>query len=108
MLSSSSFAHVTVSMLLLVMSMVMRLVALMMQRDTVELLEGIRDFATGSRKAGVQRDALHLAGAHAEALVRAAAEIDALRFLDVAEVQSVDAAALVGDDGRFGVAEEGP
>lgn len=90
------------------MSVVMRLVALMMQRDAVELLEGIRDLAAGGREAGVERHALHLAGAHAEALVRAAAEVDALRFLDVAEVQSVDAAALVGDDGRFGVAQKSP
>lgn len=29
-------------------------------------------------------------------------------FLDVAEVDCVDAAALVGDDGRFAVAEQGP
>ena len=36
------------------------------------------------------------------------AQIHALRFLDVAEVNGVNAAALIGHDGRFHVAEEGP
>jgi hypothetical protein len=31
-----------------------------------------------------------------------------VRFLDVAEVQSIDAASLVGDDRRFRVAEKSP
>lgn len=92
------------------MMVMRRIVSVMMQRDAVELLEGIRDLAAGSREPGVERDALHLAGAHAEALVGAAAgaEVDALGLLDVAEIQGVDAAALVGDDGGFGVAQQGP
>lgn len=87
-----------------------RIVAIMMQRDAVELLERVRDLAAGRREPGVERDALHLAGAHAEALVGAAAgaEVDALGLLDVAEVEGVNAAALIGDDGGFGVAQQGP
>ena len=64
-------------------------ITVVMQRDAVELLKGICDFSHGCSKTGVQRHTLDLRGA----------DIDALAFLYVPEVRSLDATALVRDHG---------
>lgn len=87
------------------------LIAIMMQRNAIELLKRIRDFPARRIKPTVERYALHLTRGYAPPFILARdrrAEIDGMRFLDVAEVDGVDAAALVGDDGRFLVTEESP
>jgi hypothetical protein len=83
-----------------VLMLVMRFVTVVMQSHAVELLERIRDLVARRGEAGIQRYTLQLA--------RAVADIDTVRLLDVAEVQSVDTAALVGDDWRLRVAEQSP
>lgn len=109
-------------------------ILLMMQRNTIKLLERIRELAARRSQTTIKRHALHLVTRQLPALIlrlpvfatdltlapraagvtlalicgRGAAEIDRVRFLDVAEVHRVDAAALVGHDGGFGVAEQGP
>lgn len=89
--------------------MMMRLVSFVVQSHAVELLEGICDFATGGGKSRIERNALHLACAHAEAFVgTTVTDVDTMRLLDVAEVKGVDTTALVGDDGRLGMTEESP
>lgn len=70
-----------------------------MQSNAVELLERIRDLASRGRR--IHGNPLHLD-------VLAPADIDAPAFLDVAEVDRVRAPALVGDHGRFHVANERP
>lgn len=102
-----------------ILSIRMRMrIALMMQRHTVELLKWIRNFTTRSRQATIQWHTLHLARRHLPAFVLAirqprrsrtrVTEVYGLRLLDVAEINRVDATALVGDDGRFAVAEQCP
>lgn len=71
----------------------------MVQGNAVELLKGIRDFA--SRGCRIHGNTLHLD-------VLGPADIDAPAFLDIAEVHRVRAPALVGDHGRFHVANERP
>lgn len=70
----------------------------MPQRDAVELLKRIHDallaITTGSSEPTIERNALHLGSG----------DVYALRLLDVAEVDSVDTTALVGDDGWLLVA----
>lgn len=84
--------------------LMVRLVSFVVQCHAVELLEGICNFAAGSGKARVKRNTLHLAGAHAEAFVGATvADVDTMRLFDVAEVESVDATALIGDDRWLGM-----
>lgn len=73
-------------------------VAVVVQSDAVELLERIRDFAHGSRKARVQWHTLNLRGSN----------VDTLTLLDVPEVRSFDAVALVRNDWRFRVTQQRP
>ena len=74
----------------------------MMQRNGVEGVEGIdEDLAGRGREARVER---HAAGqGHL-----AAADVDALALLDVAEVDRVDAAPLVRDHRRLHVPDQRP
>jgi len=85
---------------------IVHIISVMMQRDRVELFEGIGDFTTGRGEAAVKWDTFHLAGGKTEAFVRAGcggggAEVDRVRFFHVTEVDRVDAAALVGNDWGF-------
>lgn len=75
-----------------------RVFAVMMQRHAVEVLERVRYFNARRREAGIERDALGLGGA----------EVDAVAVAHVPEVDRVGAAALVRDDRRLGVPEQGP
>lgn len=75
------------------------IISIMMQRDTVELLERINDFPTRRCQATIQRYALHGPGV---------ANVHALALLHVAEVDGINAAALVGDDRRLHVANQCP
>lgn len=80
-----------------------------MQRYAVKFFERIRKLSSRSGEAGVQWDALHLTGAHGVTLVRiGAAKVDGMRFLDVTEIDGVDAAALVRDDGRLRMPQKSP
>lgn len=91
--------------------LVMCLVSIMMQRHTVELFERIGDLSARCGESRVQRHTFHLARAHAEAFVCAgavAANVETVRLFDVAEVESIDAAALIGNNRRLGVAKESP
>jgi hypothetical protein len=86
------------------------LIALMMQRNRIELLKRIRNLTPRRIQARIQGHALHLRRRHLPALILAhnnipVAEVDGLRFLDIPEINRVDAAALVGNYGRFGVPE---
>jgi len=80
--------------------LVVRFVAVVMQGHAVEFFEWICDLIARSGEAGVQRYALHLA--------RTVANVDTVRLLDVAEVEGINTAALVGDYRRFGMAEQSP
>ena len=92
------------------------LIPLMMQRNRVKLLKRIRNLAPRRLQPGIQRHTLHLRRGHLPALILphekiavvVVAQVDGLRFFHVAEVDGVDAAALVGDYGWFGVPEQGP
>lgn len=89
------------------------IVPIMMQRDRIELLKRVGNLTARRRQPRVQRHTLHPTRRQIEPLVLAQggpvgvaiAQIDGVRLFDVAEVDGVDAAALVGDDGGFGVAE---
>lgn len=81
--------------------LVVRLVAVVMQSHAVELFERIRNFVSRCREAGVQRYALQL-------VCTAVSDVDTVGLLHVTEVESVDTAALVGDDRRLRVAEKSP
>lgn len=86
-----------------------RFVSVMVQSHAVELFEWICNLSTRRGESRIQWHALHLARAHAETLVRAiAANIDTVRFFDVAEIESVNAATLVGNDRRLRVAKKSP
>lgn len=74
------------------------IIAVMMQRNAVELLEGVCNFTHGSSEAGIQRDALSFRRT----------DIDALTFFHIPEVGSFDAAALVRDHGRLHMAQQRP
>lgn len=82
------------------MLLVVRFVAVVVQRHAVEFFKWIRDLVAGRGEARVKGHALHLA--------HTVANIDTVRLLHVTEVKSVDTAALVGDDGRLRVAEQSP
>ena len=92
------------------------LIPLMMQRNRVKLLKRIRNLAPRRLQPRIQRHTLHLRRGNLPALILphekiavvVVAQVDGLRFFHVAEVDGVDAAALVGDYGWFGVAEQGP
>jgi hypothetical protein len=83
------------------MVLVVRFVAIVMQSHAVEFLERIRNLVSGRGKARIQRYTLQLARA-------AVANIDTVRLLHITEVQSIDTAALVGDDRWLRVAEQSP
>lgn len=86
----------------------MRLIPIMMQRNTIELLKRIRNLTPRRRQATIQRHALHLARRDCETLVLALSKIHTVALLHVSKVDCVNATALVGDDGRLGVAEQSP
>ena len=83
------------------MMLMVRFVAIVVQRHAVEFLEWISNLVSGRGEAGIQRYTLQLARA-------AVADIDTVRLFHVTEVQSVDTAALIGDDWRLRVAEQSP
>lgn len=78
--------------------MIVPIVAIVVESDTVEFLKGICNFAPGCGKSGVQRDAL----------VPRSADVDALAFLYIAEVRRLDPATLIRDDWRFHVSQQRP
>jgi len=88
------------------------LIPLMMQRNAIKLLKRIRQLPPRRRQPRIQRHALHLTRTDIEPLVHtpdsASAQIYAAALFDIAEVDRIDPAALVRDDGRFGMAEESP
>jgi hypothetical protein len=91
------------------------LIAVMMQRHTVKLLKRIRNLPAWRLQARIKRHTLHLGRRNLPSLILArrhravrVAQVYGLGFLDVAEVDRVDATALVGDDGGLGVPEESP
>lgn len=85
---------------LLLLLLLLMLLPIMMQRNTIELLERIRDVRPGSRQARVQGDAFDVA--------RAGTDVHARALFDVAEVDCVGGPALMGNHGRLHVSEEGP
>lgn len=92
----------------------------MMQRHTVELLKRIRQLPSRRRQSRIQRHPPQLpvqrpfARPDPERARRArppssfAVPVDTAALLDVAEIDRVDGAPLVGDHGRFHVAQERP
>lgn len=87
-------------------------IAFVMQRNTVELLERIRNLASRSLQSRIQRNAFHLACNNPKPLVRSpgmvSTHIDTVAFFHIAEVDSIDASALIRNDWWFRVSEEGP
>lgn len=77
---------------------IMSIVAVMVECDTVELFERIRNFASRSGKARVQWDALGSRSAN----------VDALTLLYVTEVGCLNTATLVRDNRRFHMSQQGP
>lgn len=87
------------------------LIAIMMQCNAIELLKRICNFPARRVESTVERYTLHFARGYTPPFVLARhrrAEIDGMGFLNVAEVDGVDAATLVGNDGWFLVTEESP
>lgn len=92
----------------------------MMQRHTIELLKRIRQLPSRRRQARIQGHPPQLpvqrplARPDLERARRArpsssfAVPVDTAALLDVAEIDRVDGAPLVGDHGRFHVAQERP
>ncbi len=80
--------------------LLMMLLPIMMQRNTIELLKRIRNLRPWSRQAGVQGNALDVS--------RTGTDIHARALLDVAEIDGVRGAALMRDHGRLHVPEESP
>lgn len=74
-------------------------VAVMMERYAVKLLERIRSLATGSRKAAVERNALH--GSRST-------DVHTFALLDVAEVDGVEGTPLIWYDWRLHVSDQCP
>jgi hypothetical protein len=102
--------------LVLLLLMMLLLFPIMMQRNTIKLLKRIRNFAPGSLQIRVERNTLHIARGHTQPFIHedrsfamsAGTEIHGglvFAFFDVAEVYRVDAAAGVGDDRGFHVAQ---
>jgi hypothetical protein len=67
---------------------VVMVISVVMQSNTVELFERIRQFSHGCSKTRVQRDALDPPGSN----------INTLGLLNIPEVGCFDTLALVGDD----------
>ena len=78
--------------------MVVVVVAVVVQRDAVELLERIGNLAHGSRKARVQGHALDLGRPN----------VHTLALLDIPEVGCLDSVALVRNDRRLRVTQQRP
>lgn len=81
--------------------LVSTIIAIMMKGDAVELLERICDLTTGSCEVRVQRNTFRLARARAS-------NVHAPAIFDIAEVNCVNATALVGNHGRFHVTYQSP
>lgn len=75
------------------------LVALMVKRDAVELFEGIDHLTTGRGQTTIQRHALHRPGS---------TQVHALTLLHVAEVDGINATALVRNDRGLHVSNQSP
>lgn len=86
--------------------LIMRVLTIMMQRDAVKLLKRIRRLGARRREPAVQRHTLDppFCPGHGPG----PANVDALALLDVAEIDRVDAPALVRDDGRLHVPDQCP
>lgn len=81
------------------MLIVVVIIAIMVQRDAVELEEGVCYLVSGSRKATVQRHALHRSRS---------ADINAFTLLNVTEVGCFVASQRMRDDRRLHMANKGP
>jgi hypothetical protein len=78
------------------------LVAIMVQRDRVEVLEWVRHIASRCGKTTIQWNTLERHGS-------GATDVDTLALLDISKVDRVDSTlALIGDDGRLHVSNQGP
>ena len=91
------------------------IVSIVMQRHRIEFLEWVGNLATGRRQPAVKGYTFDFASRHLPALVLivhrvsgAVAEIDRVRLFDVSEVDGIDATALIGDNGRLAMPEQGP
>lgn len=84
-------------------------IPIMMQRNRIKLLKGIRELTSRRRKPRIKRYPLHLARTDSETFIDArpsgttTTEVNAMAFLDVAEIDSIDSTPLVRDDGRLAV-----
>lgn len=76
-------------------------IIVVVERDAVELEEGVCGFVARGCQPAVQGNArgIHRPGA---------ANVHAFALLDVPKVDGINATALVGDDGWFHVADQGP
>lgn len=79
--------------------MVSVVVAVMVQSNAVELQEGICHLVSWRRQTTVQRDTRNLLGA---------ADVDAFAFLDISEIDGINAAAWVRNNGRLHMSDESP
>lgn len=80
---------------------------IMMQRNAIKLLKRIHDILARRRQSGIKGHALRQP-IRAQRILIASCDIDALGFLDVAEVDGVDRAPLVRDHGGLHVTDKSP
>lgn len=85
-------------------------IAVVMQCDTVEFFERVRDLATGSSQPRIQRHALHLADRDVTRVLDwrggpVPTKIHRMALLDISEVDGINAPTLIWYDGRLRVAK---